>query len=63
MEKCHEYYDCKRSECIMFENDSKYLNCWDLDDTLCNHSHLYSLEKIGIDKCKLCLYFKSVNTN
>lgn len=61
MEKCFDYYDCSKSDCIMFKKDKAIFNCWEIDGTLCNHSHLYQLEKLKLNKCKFCLYYKSVN--
>ncbi len=58
MEKCYEYFACTKTDCIMFKKDSKECNCWDYEETLCNHPYIDSL---NIDKCKICLYYRSVN--
>ena len=60
MEKCYDYYSCKKTNCIMFKLDANNINCWDIEGTLCNHPYI---EKLDIDRCKLCLYYKSVNLN
>lgn len=58
MEKCYEYFVCSKPDCIMHKQDKDIYNCWDYDNTLCNHPYI---ETLNIDKCKLCLYYKSMN--
>lgn len=63
MEKCYEYYSCKETDCIMFKKDENTINCWDFDETLCNHANLDVFKKLHLSKCELCLYNKSINSN
>ena len=61
MEKCYEYFACSKTDCIMFkENNQKY--CWDCEGTLCNHDKatISYFDRLNIDKCKLCLYYKHI---
>ncbi len=64
MEKCYEYFSCSKKECVMF-NIHNELMCWNVPDTLCNHDLVNKklFEKIGINMCDVCLYFKKYNSN
>ena len=58
MEKCYEYFGCEKKDCVMYENKSE-AKCWDVQGTLCTHPTIEHVEKMGIDKCKYCIYYKS----
>lgn len=30
--KCHEFFECKKKECVMFNEDEER-NCWDIEPT------------------------------
>lgn len=60
MEKCYEYLGCDKKSCVMYGNKSE-AKCWDVQGTLCNHSGVERLVKMGIDKCKYCIYYKATN--
>ena len=59
MEKCYDYFACTKKDCIMFD-DSNQNKCWDSEETLCNHDRVTNtlFDKLNIDKCKVCLYYK-----
>lgn len=63
MEKCYEYFDCKKTDCIMFTKDLITYNCWEIDETLCNHPQHKIFEKLDLKKCDVCIYYKSLNSN
>lgn len=63
MEKCFEYFGCKKTDCIIFGMDKNTNNCWDIEETLCNHPNPDIFKKLVISKCKLCLYYQSLNSN
>lgn len=61
--KCHEFFGCKRLDCIMCKN-GEGKNCWDVEPT-CNPStetfanSLKLKNKMGF--CKKCLFYEHVN--
>ena len=61
MEKCYEFFKCKKTECIVHKNN---MNCWDVEGTLCDahNNDLKLLQKLFENKkeyCKLCLYYQA----
>lgn len=64
MEKCYEYFGCTKLNCVCF-TDTQSKKCWEIPNTLCNHEPMVEivLEKRGLSKCTVCLYYKSYNTN
>ncbi len=57
MEKCYDYFDCDKTECIMFQDKSDK-PCWDTEGTLCFFSPLTPIIEAnnGSKKCDYCLY-------
>lgn len=58
MERCFEYFNCKKTDCIA-HNKTNETKCWDLKDTQCVHP---LFEHLKVKKCSICLYFKTTNT-
>ena len=60
--KCHEYFGCKHSGCVMF-NENEERNCWELESHLtpCTDTFVGPL-KIEDKKvfCKNCLYYEHI---
>lgn len=57
MEKCYEYFDCKKTECTVFQHKGKKV-CWETENTLCFFPPLTPLIQ-GVsqkEKCDFCLY-------
>jgi len=62
MEKCYEYYGCKRSDCKMAQNTDD-IQCWELENTPCHSDTLGLLIKEGRRKediCMVCTYYNLV---
>jgi len=64
--KCHEFFSCKKSNCIMFgEEEDRY--CWEVEPALTpciNHITEGLLEmKNKLDFCENCLYYEHMNKN
>lgn len=57
MEKCYDYFDCKKIECIMFQNKGEQ-PCCETEGTLCFFPPLTSIieETNQKEKCDFCLY-------
>jgi len=57
MEKCYDYFDCNKIECIMFQNKDDQ-PCWDVKDTLCFFQPLTPITETSNvnEKCNFCLY-------
>jgi len=57
MEKCYEYFDCNKTECIMFQKNGDQ-HCWETEGTLCFFLPLTSITKAvnQKEKCDFCLY-------
>lgn len=57
MEKCYEYFDCKKIECIVFQ-DKTDKPCWETEETLCFFQPLAPIIKDSNEKekCDFCLY-------
>lgn len=57
MEKCYDYFDCKKTECVMFQNKDDQ-PCWNTERTLCFFPPLTPLvEAVNEkEKCDYCLY-------
>ena len=64
MEKCHEYFECKEIECIVFQNKNKQ-PCWKTERTLCFYKPLIPIVKESSKKerCDFCLYKMSILGN
>ncbi len=63
MERCYEYFGCKRADCKIFQNTDNR-QCWDLEDTPCHSDTLGLLIQEGRRKediCKVCTYHNLVN--
>ncbi len=56
MEKCYEYFDCKQTECVMFQKGDQ--PCWKTEGTLCFFQPITPLvEEVNYkEKCDFCLY-------
>lgn len=57
--KCYEYFDCKLTDCPMFQDDSR--PCWEQDNTLCNNPCKEVMVRHGekrIEACKVCCYYR-----
>ena len=65
MEKCYEYFGCRKTECPMYRR--KDVNCWELEETLCfgdNNEFIKSkLFGTGKKKCDICIYYNCCLTN
>ena len=63
MEKCYDYFDCNKTECVIFQNKGDK-PCWDTEGTLCFFSALTPIIETNNEneneKCDYCLY-KSAN--
>jgi len=64
MEKCYDFFKCKKTECVIQTNN--HLVCWDVDEALCDsyNSDLDLLQKLFESKkeyCELCLYYQEHN--
>lgn len=61
METCYVYFNCRKTDCIMYGKEET--KCWEHDATLCVHPHLDNefFKKRGLHKCAMCLYIKSLN--
>ena len=57
MEKCYDYFDCKQTECIVFQNKVDH-TCWKTEGTLCFFPPLTPIidDNDKKDKCNFCLY-------
>ena len=65
MEKCYEYFECKKMKCIRRKINDK--QCWEIEDTRCEvqNEFILILRKANgskIEACKLCLYYQYYNT-
>lgn len=60
MEKCYEYFNCEKKECVMFSMTDN-VSCWDVSGTLCSHPGVELYTKLGKEKCKICIYYNTVN--
>lgn len=60
MDKCYEYFDCKKYDCVM-RSQKEEIKCWELEGTLCHSEHLNLLEEMAGDKCLYCIYHKSMH--
>ena len=62
--KCHEFFGCKKTECIMFEEGENRF-CWEIDPSLTpciKHAVEGLLEmKNKLNYCKNCLYYEHTN--
>ena len=63
MEKCYEYFDCTKKQCIV---RSQSLPCWEIESNVCDvhadYIKIIQKEKGSkLDACKLCLYYKQQN--
>jgi len=61
MEKCYDFLDCDKLDCIRRETDE--LQCWEIDGTLCyDHSEFFiqlrALVNSKVDACRECNYYK-----
>ena len=61
MEKCYEFFDCKKIDCIRHKTDE--IQCWEIDGTWCdvrNDDFKLIQAKIGSKKeaCKVCTYYQ-----
>jgi hypothetical protein len=67
MQECHEYFDCKHTECIKrYKNNTQ---CWEIEETLCSSEYIERL-KIFLDeqysnqsKCDFCSYSNAYRRN
>lgn len=57
MEKCYDYFDCNKTECVMFQ-DKDQKQCWETKGTLCFFPPLIPIvEEVNHkEKCDFCLY-------
>ena len=57
MEKCYNYFNCKKTECVMFQNKGEQ-SCWETEGTLCFFPPFKSIieETNQKEKCNFCLY-------
>jgi hypothetical protein len=61
MEKCFEYFGCKKEGCPAYGSKDR-LECWGIVNTHCNNPYLEVMEK-SLNACKSCLYYKMVNAS
>jgi len=61
MEKCYNYFDCEKIECIVFQNKNKQ-PCWETEGTLCFFTPLTPIikESNQKEKCDFCLYKNNI---
>ena len=61
--KCHEFFGCKKTNCIMFEEE-EYRLCWEIDPALTPCIDLATeglLDmKDKLNYCKNCLYYEHI---
>jgi hypothetical protein len=64
MEKCYEYFACKKEGCPAYGSKDR-LECWEIEDTHCNkHNPLLEImRKYQKDICKHCLYYTKVHSS
>lgn len=57
MEKCYTYFNCDKTECIIFQNKDEKI-CWETEGTLCFFKQLTPIIKEANkkEKCNYCLY-------
>ena len=58
--KCHEFFECKKTDCIMFkEKETRF--CWEIDPGLtpCINHVVDGLEEMKdkLSYCRDCLYY------
>jgi hypothetical protein len=61
MEKCYEYFDCSKLDCVRRKEEDK--ECWEIDETLCNsHSRIVDIMKNELGSkilaCEQCIYYQ-----
>ena len=63
--KCHEFFRCRKSNCVMFSEEEKR-NCWEVKSALTSGVE-FSENSIGKEDkilfCKNCLYYEHVQKN
>jgi len=64
LEKCYEYFACRRTDCVRHKFEDK--KCWEIDGTLCDtHDEVTKvMQEEGENKseiCKLCIYYRQNN--
>lgn len=64
MEKCYEYFDCLKLDCIRRENEDK--QCWEIDGTLCDtHCRIVDIMKSELESkildCEVCIFYQQHN--
>jgi hypothetical protein len=61
--KCHEFFGCKTTNCIMFEEE-EYRFCWEIDPALtpCIDRVTEGIldMKDKLNYCKNCLYYEYI---
>lgn len=62
MEPCYEYWNCRQADCVMHERKDS-MNCWDEEETLCNHPGFELLKTTEKYKCEYCIYYKTIAKN
>ena len=60
MEKCYEYFKCKKKDCPAFDENQ---NCWETENTLCNDPSVEVIVKYNKNKCEYCQYYKRIVSN
>ena len=64
MQKCYEYFDCKQTECVMFESKETRA-CWEVDTINCHNDGIEGFGKITPEAkkklCEVCQYYKEMN--
>ena len=63
MEKCYEYFGCKKTECIVYKNLSDK-PCWETEGTLCFFEPIQVIDDTNEKaKCDFCLYRNTYDKN
>lgn len=60
--KCHEFFRCKKTNCVMFAEDEKR-NCWEVKSALTSGYEFCEKSNIREDKvlfCRKCLYYEHI---
>ncbi len=60
MDKCFEYFLCEKKECPAYGTKMR-VECWKIENTLCNDKSIEVILYHNHDKCKYCQYYKAVN--
>ena len=61
--KCHDFWKCKKHECIMFE-EVEGKKCWEVDPSLTHCSDVFKATirtNAKIVFCRNCSFYKHVN--